>query len=292
MNKKTRPNDPCPCGSHKKFKKCCATGAKPSPSLKGLFRKKHEKLIKTADEIEGMRLAGRFNAELLQKTSEIIKPGITTLDINRFVHEYTLDHGHTPATLGYHGYPKSLCTSLNNVVCHGIPDETELKDGDIINIDVTSIVNGFHGDTNATYPVGEGVSEDALKLINTTRECLWQGIRQVKPGNSLYDVAAAIEDHAHAAGYSVVREYTGHGIGRKFHEEPQVLHYRTEAGKRFVFEPGMTFTIEPMINEGEWKTRQLNDGWTAVTIDGKLSAQFEHTVLVTEKGVEVLTELP
>ncbi len=289
---KIRPNDPCPCGSGRKHKKCC--GAEPEGRGRfSLLSQKRGRYAKSPEEIAGMRRSGRFNAELMEYLRPLIRPGLSTEDINGIVHEYTLRHGHIPAPLNYRGFPKSVCTSLNDVVCHGIPSATEvIKDGDILNVDITSIVAGFHGDMNETFYIGTNISATARLVTETAREALKIGLRAVKPGRTLYDVAAAIQDYVEARGCSVVREFTGHGIGRGFHEDPQVPHYRTPESRKVLLEPGMTFTIEPMVNAGHWRTRVLADGWTAVTEDGSLSAQFEHTVLVTEAGVEVLTALP
>ena len=216
-----------------------------------------------------------------------LRAGMTTLEIDQLVHRFTLDHGAVPATLGYHGYPKSVCTSINEVVCHGIPSRRRLKDGDIINVDVTCKLEGFHGDTSATFLIG-AVSPEARRLVEVARKCLDLGIEQVRPGGRIGDIGHAIERLANQAGCSVVRDFVGHGIGRDFHEGPQVPHFGdTDRGPRMA--AGMTFTIEPMINLGGWELEILADGWTAVTIDRKLSAQFEHTLVVTETGCEVLT---
>jgi methionyl aminopeptidase len=243
--------------------------------------------IKTPREVEAMRVVCRLAADTLVKVGSIIEPGITTEDINTFVHKDTLEKDAIPAPLNYKGFPKSVCTSVNDVICHGIPGDLVLKDGDIVNVDVTHIYKGFHGDTSATFYVGTP-SEEAKKVTEIARRCLELGIAQVKPGGRLGDIGAAIQQFAQAQGHSVVRDFVGHGIGRKFHEEPQVKHYgRPDSGKRL--KPGMIFTIEPMINVGDYEMEILEDNWTAVTADGSLSAQFEHTLLVTEDGVEVLT---
>lgn len=235
-----------------------------------------------------MREVSKLAAETLSAVGEIVRPGLTTDEINTFVHAHTLKQGARPAPLNYKGFPKSVCTSINEVVCHGIPGDRVLRDGDIINIDVTHIYKGFHGDTSATFYVGK-VSEDARRVVEVARRSLALGIAQVKPGARLGDLGAAIQEFAEGQGCSVVRDFVGHGIGRKFHDEPKVAHYgRWGKGERL--KPGMTFTIEPMVNVGSWEVDVLDDDWTAVTSDGSLSAQFEHTVLVTETGVEVLTE--
>ncbi len=252
-----------------------------------LFRPK-EVPIKSAREIECMRESCRLAADTLQRVAKIIEPGITTEDINTFVHEDTLKKGAIPAPLNYHGFPKSVCTSINEVVCHGIPGAQKLREGDIINVDVTHIYNGFHGDTSATFYVGE-VSEDAKRVTEIARRCLDLGIAEVKPGARLEDIGAAIQEFAEPLGCGVVRAFVGHGIGRKFHEEPKVSHVGRR-GRGMRLRPGMTFTIEPMINLGSYDVEVLDDDWTAVTVDGSLSAQFEHTLLVTDDGVEVLTE--
>ncbi len=244
--------------------------------------------IKTPREIELMREAGRLAADTLSRVGEMIEPGITTEDINRFVHEDTLAKGCTPAPLNYRGFPKSVCTSRNHVVCHGIPSPKErLLDGDIINVDVTHIYQGYHGDTSATFYVGK-VSDSAKLVTEVSRRCLELGIEAIRPGGRLQDIGAAIQEFAEARGCSVVTLFVGHGIGREFHSEPKVSHVGTR-GKGPRLRPGMTFTIEPMINLGDHRVEILDDDWTAVTADGSLSAQFEHTVLVTQSGVEILT---
>lgn len=243
--------------------------------------------IKTPREIELMREAGRLAAETLSAVAEIIRPGITTEEINEFVHHDTLRRGARPAPLNYKGFPKSVCTSVNEVVCHGIPGPLTLREGDIINVDVTHIFKGYHGDTSATFYVGTP-SADAKRVTEVARKSLELGVAQVKPGGRLGDIGAAIQEYAEGQGCSVVRDFVGHGIGRTFHDEPKVSHVG-EWGRGLRFKPGMTFTIEPMINIGSWEVRILDDDWTAVTADGSLSAQFEHTVLVTPDGVEILT---
>lgn len=243
--------------------------------------------IKTASEIEAMRVVGHMAAETLCLVDKIVKPGITTNDINAFVHEDTIRRGAIPAPLNYKGFPKSVCTSINEVVCHGIPENRVLEDGDIINIDVTHLYQGFHGDTSMTFYVGTP-SEEAKLVTEVARKCLDLGINEVRPGARIGDIGAAIQEFAEARGLSVVRDFVGHGIGRKFHCEPQVAHVG-ERGRGPRMRPGMIFTIEPMINVGTYRCRILDDGWTAVTIDGKWSAQFEHTVLVTDDGHEILT---
>lgn len=245
--------------------------------------------IKTADEIEKMRIAGKLAAEVLDMIAPYVKPGITTNKLNQICHDYIVNvQNAIPAPLNYRGFPKSICTSVNHQVCHGIPSERVLKDGDIINIDVTVIKDHYHGDTSKMFLVGKP-SILAQRLSRVTQNCLYRGIRLIKPGAYLGDIGANIQNYAESEGFSVVREYCGHGIGRIFHEDLQVLHYgRPGTGVRLV--PGMTFTIEPMINAGKRDTKQLPDGWTVVTKDHSLSAQWEHTLLVTNTGYEVLTK--
>lgn len=250
-------------------------------------------MIKTPEELEGMRKAGAFNGELMDYIRPFVTAGTSTEEIDRKVREYTVEHGHRPATLGYRGYKKSCCTSINNVVCHGIPSEKEiLKDGDIVNVDLTTIVNGFHGDSSETFFIGE-VDPAARRLVQVTAESLLRGIDSVRPGVPLATIAEAIEPFVRENGYSVVRQYTGHGIGKAFHEFFSVYHHRDSDVDDVILQPGITFTIEPMINEGSWQvTTDKIDKWTVRTKDGALSAQFEHTVAVTESGVEVLTLTP
>jgi methionyl aminopeptidase len=246
-------------------------------------------IVKTATEIEKMRVAGRLAAEVLEMIEPYVKPGITTNELDRICHDYIVNVQQAiPAPLNYHGFPKSICTSVNHQVCHGIPSERILKDGDLINIDVTIIKEGYHGDTSKIFFAGKP-SILAQRLSRVAQECLYKGIRLVKPYIRLGDIGSAIQKYAEAEGFSVVREYCGHGIGRVFHEELQVLHYG-HPGTGIQLVPGMTFTIEPMINAGKRYIKQLPDGWTAVTKDHSLSAQWEHTVLVTETGYEVLTK--
>ncbi len=247
--------------------------------------------IKSKKEIDAMREVSRLTAETLFKVDELIAPGISTEDIDRFVHEHTLGQGAIPAPLNYKGFPKSCCTSINEVVCHGIPDASRiLQDGDIINVDISHIYEGFHGDTSLTFYVGEP-SEEAKKVVEVARRCLDLGIAEVSPGARLGDIGAAIQEFAEGQGCSVVRAFTGHGIGRRFHEDPSVHHVGVRGrGKRL--KAGMTFTIEPMINIGDYGVDILEDDWTAVTIDSTLSAQFEHTLLCTDDGFEILTERP
>lgn len=251
--------------------------------------------IKKSYDIEGMKKACKLTALILDRVGEIIKPGVSTEEINTFVHKATIDAGALPAPLNYKGFPKSVCTSLNDVVCHGIPSTDDvLKLGDIINVDVTSIVDGYFGDSSRMYLVGgaESCSKDALELVDITKKALYKGIAEVKPGAFTGDIGAGIQEYVESTGknYGIVREYTGHGIGKAFHEPPQILHF----GKRGTgqqLSAGMTFTVEPMLNIGTPYTKlSSEDGWTVRTADGELSAQWEHTVLVTDYGVEVLTQ--
>src|SRR5690348_2830901 len=248
--------------------------------------------IKTPGDIEKMREAGRLAAEVLALMTEHVKPGVTTEELDRIAYEHIVNVQQAiPANVGYRGFPKTLCTSVNHVICHGIPSPGKvLRNGDIVNIDVTVIKDGWHGDTSRMYYVGTP-SVMAKRLVDTTREAMFRGIRAVRPGATLGDVGHAIQEFAESQRFSVVREYCGHGIGRVYHDEPQVLHYG-RPGQGLVLRPGMTFTIEPMINEGSRHAKLLPDGWTVVTKDRKLSAQWEHTVAVTETGVEILTRLP
>jgi methionyl aminopeptidase len=249
--------------------------------------------LKSADEIEKMRVAGRLAAELLDFITPYVKPGVTTEELDRLCHDYMVEVQKTvPAPLnyappGHKPYPKSICTSVNHQVCHGVPGDKKLKPGDILNIDVTVIKDGYHGDSSRMFYAGEP-SIQARRLCEVTYDCMWRGIREVKPGAHLGDIGEAIQRHAEGQGYSVVREFCGHGIGKQFHEDPQVLHYG-KAGSGLKLQPGMIFTIEPMINAGKAGIRCLADGWTIVTADHSLSAQWEHTVLVTPQGFEVLT---
>jgi methionyl aminopeptidase len=244
--------------------------------------------IKNDDEIEKMRVAGRLAADVLQMIGDHVQPGITTDELDRICHEYIVNEQQAiPAPLDYKGFPRSICTSVNNQVCHGIPGNKRLKKGDIVNIDITIIKDGFHGDTSKMFFVGEP-SVLARRLVEVTQQCLYQGIRVVRPGAHLGDIGHAIQTHAEAQHFSVVREFCGHGIGDVFHDEPQVLHYG-KPGSGIRIEEGMTFTIEPMINAGRRHVKMLPDQWTVVTKDHKLSAQWEHTILVTATGAEVLT---
>jgi methionyl aminopeptidase len=234
-----------------------------------------------------MREAGKLAAEILRLAGEQVRPGITTDEIDIFVHDLTIERGAYPSPLNYHGYPKSVCTSVNDVICHGIPDSRKLEDGDIVNIDVTAFIHGVHGDTNATFFVGD-VDEQSRDLVKVTEECVWRGIDAVRPDRPISDIGKAIETVAKAHKYGIVRAFIGHGIGQQFHTDIQVLHYY-DSRNNMIMRPGMTFTIEPMITLGTWQHRVWDDEWTAVTTDGSRCAQYEHMVLVTETGVEVLT---
>ncbi len=244
--------------------------------------------IKSAQEIEKMRIAGRLAAEVLEMIEPYVKPGITTAELDQICHDYIVNEQRAiPAPLNYRGFPKSICSSVNQVVCHGIPGEKKLKKGDVVNLDITVIKDGYHGDTSKMFSVGE-TSILAKRLIDITRQALWIGIEQVKPGAKTGDIGYAIQEFVENHNYSVVREYCGHGIGKEFHEDPQILHYG-EAGTGLTLQPGMCFTIEPMVNAGKRQVKLKADGWTVVTKDRSLSAQYEHTLLVTQDGYEVLT---
>jgi methionyl aminopeptidase len=299
-------NDPCWCGSGRKFKRCHRDDAerlqpgaispmravppeipRPDYAETGEPVRWAEPRVKSADVIERMRAAGRAAAEVLDLGAAVIAPGVTTDEIDAVVHQAYVDRGGYPSTLNYRGYRKSLCTSVNEVICHGIPDDRPLRDGDIVNLDVTIFLDGVHGDTNATYLVGQ-VDEASRRLVDVTRECLDKGIAAVVPGRPFSDIGRAIEEHATANGYQVVRAFVGHGIGEQFHTDLQIPHYY-EPRLTTLMEPGMVFTIEPMISMGTGLHRIWDDDWTAVTADGSRTAQFEHTVLVTDDGVEILT---
>lgn len=283
-------NDLCWCGSQKKYKSChLAFDQKIDEyALQGAIVPDHS-MIKTPEQIEGIRKAGEINTMILDKVEGMIKEGISTEDINQVVHNYTLELGGIPAPLNYSGYPKSVCTSINEVICHGIPDPNRiLKSGDIINVDVTTIYNGYYADASRMYCIGE-VSDEKRKLVEVTKECLDLALQEVKPYAFLGDIGYVIQQHAEKHGFSVVRDITGHGVGVEFHEEPWVYHFG-ERGTEMLLVPGMIFTIEPMINMGtEEYVENEEDGWTISTADGEPSAQWEYTILVTEDGAEVLT---
>lgn len=244
-------------------------------------------LVKSHDEIEGIRKSGKLTKEVLDIVGDRIKEGVTTNEIDRWVYDYTIEHGGYPAPLNYEGFPKSVCTSINDVICHGIPDDTVLKEGDIINIDVSTILDGYYSDASRMFIIGS-ITKEALQLVNTSKECLNIGMGQVKAYNSFNLIGNAIEKHAKSNGFSVVRDYCGHGVGLEFHEEPQVDHY-AKRDKGLIMLPGMVFTIEPMINAGKYRCKTLSNGWTVVTADGSLSSQWEHTIAVTENGFDILT---
>jgi len=247
-------------------------------------------LILSQRERERMRAAGAFNAKLMDELRPLAVPGTKLDDINTFVDGYTRDHGHIPACVGYKGFPKALCTSLNEVICHGIPDDYLLQEGDIVNLDITSIVDGWHGDQSETFLIGE-VSDTARRLVQCAFDSLHLAIQAIQPFSKVREIGAAIVKRAAEDGFSVVRDFQGHGIGRKFHQDPGIPHYPDSFHGGFVLKPGICFTIEPMINEGRPHSKiDRSDGWTARTIDGKLSAQFEHTLLMTEDGPEILTQ--
>jgi methionyl aminopeptidase len=244
--------------------------------------------IKSEAEIAKMRIAGKLAAEVLEMIEPYVEPGITTEELNQICHDYMVNVQHViPAPLNYRGFPKSICTSINQTICHGIPCDKKLKNGDIINIDITVIKDGYHGDTSKMFCVGQ-VAPHAQRLVDVTREALFLGIEQVKPGATLGDIGHAIQKHAETHRYSIVREFCGHGIGQEFHEEPHVMHFG-QPGEGIRLIPGMIFTIEPMLNQGKRHMKILKDGWTAVTKDRSLSAQWEHTILVTQTGYEILT---
>ncbi len=299
-------NEPCWCGSGRRYKRCHRASegrvlpgvispmrtvpshiARPSYADSGLVERWDEPTVKGDDIIERMRHAGRVASEVLRLSGEFLRPGITTDEVDEYTHNLFIERGAYPSTLNYHGYPKSLCTSANEVICHGIPDSRVIRDGDIMNLDVTGFIGGVHGDTNATFLIGE-VSDEHRRLVRVTEECMWLGIEAVRPGRPLSDIGRAIEQHADAQGYGVVRAFIGHGIGEQFHTDIQVLHYY-DSRATTVMRPGMVFTSEPMITLGSWQHRMWDDGWTAVTSDGRWTAQFEHTILVTDDGAEVLT---
>jgi len=281
-------NDPCPCGSGRKYKKCCqGKSTAPKVDLRQEYEQKHRIRFKTPEQIEGIRQAGLLTVATLEMVAGEIRPGITTDYINTLVHEFTLKHQAIPAPLNYRGFPKSVCTSVNDEICHGIPDDRILKDGDIVNVDVTPILNGYYADANMTFFVGTP-GKDAAKIVNVARECLKRGLGMARPGHTTGDIGWAIQSYAEENGCSVVREFVGHGVGIEFHEPPQILHYgKRDQGIKLL--PGMVFTIEPMINLGKRFLHILDNDWTAVTDDGRLSAQFEQTVLITGDGMESMT---
>jgi methionyl aminopeptidase len=281
-------NAPCPCGSGLKYKKCCLGKKDPKPEkLEAEYAKKYRIKIKQAADIKAIKQAGRLALDTLDMVESEIRPGLSTDKINTLVHEFTLKHDAICAPLNYRGFPKSVCVSVNEVICHGIPGERILNDGDIVNIDVTPILNGYYADVNKTFFVGTP-GPDAKKIVRVAKNSLFKGMAMVKPGNTIGDIGWAIQKYAEKNGCSVVREFVGHGVGFEFHEPPQIPHYGNR-GEGILLIPGMVFTIEPMINLGKKELVILEDKWTAVTKDKSLSAQFEQTILVTDNGFESLT---
>ena len=289
-------NDPCWCGSGKKFKKCHLGKDQPPARPKNPAPQNPRRImIKTEEQLEGIRRSSILTRDLLDMLEERIHAGVTTNQINEWVHEETLAQGADPAPLNYgrgkgprgKPFPKSVCTSINEVICHGIPNERILADGDIINVDVTCNLNGYFGDASRMFIIGE-IPDSTRELVEETKKCLELGIAQVRPGGRTGDIGYAIQNHAESLGYSVVRDFCGHGVGVEFHEAPQILHYGS-TGSGDIMQQDMVFTIEPMINMGRPESRILGDGWTAVTVDGSLSAQWEHTIHVTAEGYDVLT---
>ncbi|MFO7714208.1 type I methionyl aminopeptidase [Desulfosarcina sp.] len=280
----------CPCGSGEKYKRCCLNKPDSAQATDLQYAGKHHIRIKTPEQIEGIRRTGQLVIETLDLVTPHIRPGTTTDAINTIVHDFTVARGAIPAPLNYRGFPKSVCVSINEVICHGIPGDRALKDGDIVNVDVTSILNGYYADASKTFCVGTP-SADCRKIVDVSRRCLAEGMAAVRPGSTVGDIGYAIQAYAEGQGCSVVREFVGHGVGVEFHEAPQIPHYgRPGTGVRLL--PGMVFTIEPMVNLGRKELVVLDDGWTAVTKDGSLSAQFEQTLLVTATGFESLTPYP
>lgn len=281
-------NEPCWCGSGRKYKQCHRNYDEKLNALakEGYVIPGHDR-IKSPEDIEGVRKSAVITKGIFDFLDGKIVPGISTEQINSWVHNYTVDHGGIPATLNYGGFPKSCCTSVNDTICHGIPSEYVLKDGDIVNIDITTILDGYFSDSSRMYLVGN-VSDSGKTLVEETYNCMMKGIEAVKPFQSIDVIGEVIEAYANSKGYSVVRDLGGHGIGLEFHEEPHVNHFKNDY-KGMIMIPGMMFTIEPMINEKSYETETLDDDWTVVTIDDGLSAQWEHTVVVTDTGVEILT---
>ena len=286
-NGKARRNDPCPCGSGKKYKKCCGRSGKAPQDLRALYEQNYRIRFKSPKDVAAIKKAGKLVVDTLDLVEANLRPGMTTDEINTLVHDYTLQNNGKPAPLNYRGFPKSVCVSVNDEICHGIPGGRILKDGDIVNVDVTTILDGYYADCNKTFFIGTP-SKDAQKIVAVTLECLRRGIANVRPGNTLGDVGWAIQSYAESQGCSVVREFVGHGVGFDFHEPPQVMHYGKK-GHGLTLLPDMVFTVEPMINLGARELHLLDNGWTAVTDDESLSAQFEQTILVTETGSESLT---
>jgi methionyl aminopeptidase len=283
---KIGPNALCPCGSGKKYKNCCRNKKK-GVSIKEEYKKKYDIYLKDPHQIQGIKKSGDLLISIIDQVEEMIKPGLATEEINTLVHEETIKAGAIPAPLNYRGFPKSVCVSVNDVICHGIPGNRVLKDGDIVNVDLTPILNGYYADASKTFFVGTPTKE-GQKIVNVAAESLKRGIETIAPGATLGDIGYAIQSYAEGQGCSVVREFVGHGVGIDFHEQPQILHFGKQ-GKGIVLVPGMVFTIEPMVNLGRKELHVLEDRWTAVTNDGSLSAQFEQTLVVTETGWESLT---
>ncbi|MBA94598.1 MAG: type I methionyl aminopeptidase [Rickettsiales bacterium] len=290
MNNKSKinRNAPCWCGSQKKYKQCHFEFDETlkSLSLQG-YPIPNRSLIKTKEDLAGIKKSCQLTKQILDDLNTIIKPGITTNEIDQWVYETTIKHNAIPAPLNYKGFPKSICTSINEVVCHGIPEDRVLIEGDILNVDVTCIINGYYGDSCRMYPIGK-ISEKASHLINITKECLEESIKNLKPFDPINKIGDTISEIAARESYSVVKIFGGHGTGKKFHEDPFVFHYKKRE-KLMICAPGMVFTIEPMINEGNADCIILEDNWTAVTKDNSLSAQWEHTVYVNEDSIEILT---
>ena len=281
-----RQNSPCPCGSGKKYKNCCRN-KKIEISIREEYKRRYDITLKNAVQIQGIRKSGELLLSILDQVETMIKPGLKTEDINTFVHEETIKAGAVPAPLNYRGFPKSVCVSINDVICHGIPGERVLEDGDIVNVDITPILDGYYADASKTFFVGTPTKEGE-KIVNVAAQSLKMGIEAIAPGATLGDLGFAIQSYAESQGCSVVREFIGHGVGIDFHEQPQVMHFGKK-GDGITLVPGMVFTIEPMINLGKKELHVLEDRWTAMTNDGSLSAQFEQTLLVTQKGWESLT---
>ena len=281
-------NDPCPCGSGLKYKKCClGKDMQENRDPGAQYAQRYKIRLKEEADIDGIRKAGQLVLDTFAQIEGKIRPGIKTDDINTIVHEFTIKNDAQPAPLNYRGFPKSVCVSINEEVCHGIPGKRVLQDGDIVNVDITSILNGYYADANNTFFAGTPGAE-ARKIVGVARECLKRGIAMVKPGNTVGDIGWAIQTYAEDQGCSVVRDFVGHGVGFEFHESPQIPHFG-QRGQGIRLIPGMVFTIEPMINLGAKELKILQDNWTAVTKDGSLSAQFEQTILVTQTGYESLT---
>ena len=281
-------NDPCPCGSGIKYKKCClGKDIQVNRDPGAMYAQRYKIRLKEEADIEGIRRAGQLVLNTFEQIEDMIRPGVKTDEINTIVHEFTIKNGAQPAPLNYRGFPKSVCVSINDEVCHGIPGKRVLKDGDIVNVDITTVLNGYYADANKTFFAGTP-GADARKIVRVARECLKRGISMVKPGNTVGDIGWAIQTYAEDQGCSVVRDFVGHGVGFEFHESPQIPHFG-QKGQGIRLIPGMVFTIEPMINLGNKELKILPDNWTAVTQDGSLSAQFEQTIVVTQSGYESLT---